>query len=211
MNENVKKRLMRTAILCLVALFIGAGLGAMQIQREMNKTAPKEKPMAGVKIGGPFALLDQDGKMVTNAAFIGKYKLIYFGFTSCPAICPTELAKMSKALNELGAQGDVIQPIFITVDPERDTPKVMKDYISLFHPRLIGLTGAKSEIDQTLKNYRIYAAKQPEEGGGYTMNHSNYIYFMSPDDELLSIYHEDDSAEFIAQELRLKAVPLPPS
>lgn len=161
-------------------------------------------PMAGAsQVGGDFALVDHTGKAVTNENFAGQYKLIYFGFTYCPAICPTELQKITLVMNELGEQAENIQPIFITVDPERDTVEVMKGYVELFHPKLVGLTGGREQIDEALKNYRVYAAKVEEpELNDYTMDHSSFIYLMSPDDQLLTMYRIEDSAAFITEDIQ---------
>lgn len=202
MKRETKKRLLRALVLSAAALVIGAGIGWIQVHNaERGADSP---PMAGVSIGGPFTLVNQDGKTVTEKNYEGKYKLIYFGFTSCPAICPTELAKMTKAMKALpSAEADKIQPLFITVDPERDDVKTMKNYVSLFHPRLQGLTGTPAQIEAIKKTYRVYAAKEePDGAGGYGVSHSSYIYFMGPRDELISIYKADDKAETIADDLR---------
>ncbi len=146
--------------------------------------------------GGPFTLVDQDNKTVTEKDFTGKFRLIYFGFTYCPAICPTELSKITNAMKGLGERGNIIQPMFITVDPERDTPEKMKNYISLFNPSLVGLTGTPDQIKQALKGYKIYAAKVQDAGmSDYTMDHSSFIYFMGPDDRLLYIFKTEDTAQ----------------
>lgn len=149
--------------------------------------------------GGPFTLVDQNGKTVTDKDYAGRYRLIYFGFTYCPAICPTELQKITAALTLLGDKGKKIQPLFITVDPERDTPEKMKGYVTLFHPSLIGLSGTRAQIDQVLKSYKIYAAKAQDPGmTEYTMDHSSLIYFMAPDGRLLRIFKIDDTAQAMA-------------
>lgn len=145
--------------------------------------------------GGPFTLTDQNGKTVTEKDLSGKYRLIFFGFTYCPAICPTELAKITNAMKGLGDQAANIQPVFISVDPERDTPEKMKSYVSLFHPSLIGLTGTSDQVKQTLKAYKVYAAKVQDDGmSDYTMDHSSFIYFIGPDDRLLHIFKTQDTA-----------------
>lgn len=208
MNPNIKSRLKRTAVLSLAALCIGALIAFVQIQNE--NAAVTQKPgapmaVAGVQIGGNFTLTDQGGNTVTEKNFAGKYKLIYFGFTFCPAVCPTELAKMTRALNMLGGKADAIQPLFITVDPDRDTPQIMGSYVKAFYPRLIGLTGTQAQIDAVLKSYRIYAKKvQTPEMSDYTMDHSSFIYLMSPDDTLIAIYRSEDTAEFIAEDIENK-------
>ncbi len=200
MNQKIKTRLKRTGLLCLIALVVGGFIGWLQVQGE--NAVIVQKPMAGIKIGGNFALTDQNGNIVTDQSFPDQYKLIYFGFTSCPAICPTELGKITKALKALGKDAGFIKPIFITVDPERDTPQVLKSYLTLFDPRFTGLTGGVEDIGTTLKSYRIYAAKKQEPGAtDYTMDHSSFIYFIAPNGDLLSIYRTADTADKIAEEV----------
>lgn len=205
MNAQIKKRLLRTLIIVVVGVGIGAMMGLYQIQGQQSAKISKPAPVAGIKIGGPFTLVNQDGETVTQDTYKGQYKLIYFGFTYCPAICPTELQKVTRALNELGKDGEKIQPIFITIDPERDTPKVMKDYVSLYHPRLVGLSGSPENVSAALKDFRIYAAKvQDETMNDYTMDHSSFIYFMDGEDNLLGLYRIEDSAEVIAADIKSK-------
>lgn len=215
MNDQTKARLKRTALLSLLALIVGGGVGYVQIQMAKTTTPSRDAPMAvaGADIGGPFTLVDQNGQTVTEKNFGGQYKLIYFGFTYCPAICPTELQKISATLKNIEKnQPDLaakIQPLFITVDPERDTPDVMREYVSLFHPRLLGLTGSQQQIDAVKKNYRIYAAQvQSETSTEYTVDHSSFIYFMGPDDTLLGIYRSTDDATMITEDIRKQMVAL---
>ncbi len=209
MNDHLKKRFVRIAALSVIGLCIGAAIGLMQIQNQnaqvINKGSFKtnENGVAGISVGGPFSLTDHTGKAATEADYAGRYKLIYFGFTYCPAICPTELQKITRALNDLGEEGQNIQPLFITIDPERDTVETMRSYVELFHPRLIGLTGSREQIDAVLKNYRVFANRvQTPEMSDYTMDHSSFIYLMSPDDALISLYRIEDSAAFIVDDIR---------
>jgi protein SCO1/2 len=215
MNDQTKARLKRTALLSLLALIVGSGVGYIQIQMAKAPSITGDAPMAvaGADIGGPFTLVDQNGKTVTEKNFGGQYKLIYFGFTYCPAICPTELQKISATLKNIEKnQPDLaakIQPLFISVDPERDTPAVLKEYVSLYHPRLIGLTGSQAQIDAVKKDYRIYSAKvESENSTDYTVDHSSFIYFMGPDDTLLGIYRSTDDAEMITKDIRKQIVAL---
>lgn len=160
-------------------------------------------PVTEDAFGGPFTLNATNGETANEKSWPDKYKLIYFGFTYCPAICPTELQKVTFAMNTLGDKASVIQPLFITVDPGRDDITKMKEYVAMFHPKLIGLTGTQEQIDTALKGYKIYAAKVQEEGmSDYTMDHSSYIYFMAPDGRLLQIYKGEDTAEGIASSVR---------
>lgn len=203
MNEQLKKRLKRTGLLSIGALILGGLIAFAQISAERGSGASQSIP--GSQVGGPFALVNQDGEAVTEQNFAGKYKLIYFGFTYCPAICPTELQKITRVLKELGPAGENIQPLFISVDPERDTPKVIKDYISMFDKRFVALTGTPAQIDQVKKDYRIYANKvQDENNSDYTVDHSSFIYLMSPDNQLISIYRMEDDAAYMVSDIQQK-------
>ncbi len=124
-------------------------------------------------VGGPFRLTDQTGKTVSDADFRGRYMLIYFGYSFCPDVCPTTLGVMAQALDKLGADSSRIVPIFITIDPARDTPKVLADYMKAFGPSFVGLTGSDAEIKAVEKEYRVYAAKRPLDNGNYGMDHSS--------------------------------------
>ncbi len=205
MNPVIKKRLIRTLTLALVALMIGGGVGWFQIKNK--KTEGKiTSAVAGTPLGGPFTLTNQTGQTVTEKLFQGRYILMYFGFASCPAVCPTELQKISKALKQLEkthpALAKNVLPVFVTVDPARDTPAVLKDYMSLYHPAFIGLTGTEKQITAMKKNYGVYAAKVTEkEGSDYSMDHSSYIYVLGPDGGLLGLYTAKDPAENISGDL----------
>lgn len=169
------------------------------------ETTP-DPAMPGVQIGGAFSLTDHNGKAVTEKDYAGSYTLVFFGFASCPEVCPTELQKMARALEILGAEKAAkIQPIFITVDPERDTPEALKAYVAEFHPKLVGLTGTAEQIEAVKKAYRVYATKQQMEGmDGYMMDHSAFTYLMGPDGANLAIYPAKDTAEQIAEDLKGK-------
>ncbi len=133
-------------------------------------------------VGGPFTLTDHTGTQVTEKDFHGTYTLIYFGYTYCPDVCPGELQLVAAALDEMGAKGEQIQPVFITVDPERDTVEQMALYVPQFHDRLIGLTGSPEEVAAAAKAYRVYYAKVDDpEATEYLMDHSSILYLMGPD------------------------------
>jgi cytochrome oxidase Cu insertion factor (SCO1/SenC/PrrC family) len=211
MNPDIKKRLIRTVILCTIALCVGLGVGAYQIkmENERRNTGDPDQPrpsVAGMKIGGPFTLMDHNGNKVTEKDFEDRYKFVYFGFTYCPAICPTELQKMNQVLAKLpGEMTAKIAPIFITIDPERDTAEVMKDYVGLFHPDLIGLTGTQPQIDFVLKSYRIFATKVDDPDlSEYTMDHSTFLYLMAPDNELVGLYRMSDDADYMVKDIKSK-------
>ena len=140
-------------------------------------------------IGGPFELVDQQGAPVTDKTFSGRYMLIYFGYGFCPDVCPTELANMAAALDALGSKSENIQPLFITVDPERDTPEFLADYVVNFHPRLIGLTGTPEQVKTAAKAYKVYYAKAGKPGeADYLMDHTSFVYLMGPDGRFLSLF-----------------------
>ncbi|GAA0730623.1 hypothetical protein GCM10009075_00880 [Sphingomonas trueperi] len=165
--------------------------------------SPGEPPLAGARIGGPFTLTDQNGKTVTDADFAGKYRIVYFGYTYCPDVCPTDLTKIGAALRVLDKQAprtaQKIVPLFITVDPERDTPAQLKQYVANFHPRLVGLTGSPQAIAQVAKAYAVAYMKQPTPSG-YLMGHTQVAYLMGPDSKpITSLPLEKDPPAIVAE------------
>ena len=157
-------------------------------------------------VGGAFTLTDHTGKRVTEKDFLGKYMLVYFGYTYCPDVCPGELQVVAAALDELGAQADQIQPVFITVDPERDTVAQMASYVPSFHDRLVGLTGSSEEIAAAAKAYRVYYAKVDDpDSTEYLMDHSSIVYLMNPSGEYVAHFpygtKPKDMATKLAQHL----------
>ncbi|MGZ5917374.1 MAG: SCO family protein [Methyloceanibacter sp.] len=155
-------------------------------------------------IGGPFTLVDQTGKTVTDADYAGRYRLIFFGFTHCADICPAELQVMVEALDRLGDKADKVVPIFITLDPERDTPTVMADYVKNFSPRLVGLTGSPEQVAAAAKAYRIIFTKveDPDSANGYTVDHSALAYLMGPDGSYVDHFAYGTGAEAMAEKLK---------
>lgn len=158
----------------------------------------------GATMGGPFELVDHNGRLVTTADFAGKFMLIYFGFTHCPDVCPTELQTMANALDMLGPDGERIAPVFITVDPERDTPEQLKGYVAAFHPKMIGLTGAPQQIADVAKAYKIYYSKaqSASASGDYQVDHTSFVYLMGPDGSLRSLFRGGISDKAMATEIR---------
>ena len=153
-------------------------------------------------IGGPFRLVDQDGKTITDADLKGKWSLVYFGYTHCPDACPTALNDMAIALDDLGPKRAEVRPVFITVDPERDTPEVLKSYVTAFDAPILALTGTPQEVAQAAKGYRVYYAKHPEAGGDYSMDHSSVIYVMDPQGRFTASFTQENSPEEIAERLK---------
>ncbi|WP_342726536.1 SCO family protein [Bradyrhizobium sp. B097] len=153
-------------------------------------------------VGGPFALTDQAGHARTDKEFRGRLMLVYFGFTTCPDVCPTDLQAIGLALDKLGADGDQVQPIFITVDPERDTAAHLAEYVPLFHPRLIGLTGSFDAIRKVADAYKVYYARVPLKDGDYTVDHTAYIYLMDRDGNYLGFFPPGTSADRMVEIIR---------
>jgi len=141
-------------------------------------------------VGGPFSLTDQYGHKKTDRDFAGRYLLIYFGYTNCPDVCPTTLSVIADAMDKIGNAGKAVVPIFITVDPDRDTPDVLKNYLSSFGPQFIGLTGPMANIAAVAKSYRVTFKKHDAVNGIYTVDHSNVIYLMGPDGHFIANYDE---------------------
>lgn len=194
-------RLKRFLILSALGLTLGAGIAGISLILDAKKNEDsKIIPLVAPNIGGAFTLVNQDGKTVTDKDFQNKYLFIYFGFASCPAICPTELQKMAEAYQDLPkAWQSRIQPVFITIDPERDTAPILKNYVELFGPEFIGLTGSTQQIDAVKKAYKVYGEKVPE-GDSYTMDHSSFIYFMSyGGDRPLAMFKAADTADKISK------------
>jgi len=190
MNESV-----RCLFVLLLALLIG---GCAQ-----RSDSP---PLKGATMGGPFTLTDQSGRRVSERDFAGKYRLVYFGFTFCPDVCPTDLATIGAGLRRFEAKDAAraarVQPLFITVDPARDTPDVLRRYVANFHPRLIGLTGSEAEIADVARRYRVfYERGEPAAGGGYNVNHSEMIVLYGPQGEPIATVPHDQGAEAVAAEL----------
>ena len=160
-------------------------------------------PSAGAAaIGGPFSLVDQDGRTVTDKDLRGHPFLVFFGFTHCPDVCPTALFEMSEVLGKLGSDAQKVSALFVTIDPERDTPAEMKDYLSSFNPRLVGLTGDPAAIAAVAKEYRVYVKKVPLDNGDYTMDHTALVYLMDKDGRFVTPFNLQRSAEDAAADLR---------
>lgn len=188
-------------IFAVLVLLIAAGLAGYAW---LNRQAGDPQGTGVALVGGPFTLTDHNGREVTEKTFLGKYMLVFFGFTFCPDICPTELQVISAALDQMGPAGEAIQPVFITVDPARDTPDVLKAYLSNFGPRLIGLTGTPEQIAAAAKAYRVYYAKAANSSAdeNYMMDHSTIIYLMGPDGRFLRHMPYTSDAAKLAAELK---------
>jgi len=185
--------------LAIILSFLAMGLAAVYIFT-MERPQPIPRGEGEALIGGPFALTTHTGEAVTDQSFEGKALLVYFGFTFCPDICPTDLQKLSAALDQLSAkERSKIVPLFITIDPERDTVDAMADYVGHFHPDLIGLTGTPAEIKQAADAYRAYYEKVEDDSStaGYTMSHSNLIYVMDQNHKFVTVITKKDGPDKI--------------
>jgi protein SCO1 len=195
---NVPERSFRAvwvlgAFLCGLVLVLGAILFV---------TARSASIPAIAAVGGPFHLIDQDGKAVSDEDMKGRPFLVFFGFTHCPDVCPTTLFDMSQMLHALGPDAGRIGVLFVTVDPERDTPAVLKDYLSNFDPHLRGLTGDAAAVSAALKAFRVYAKKVPLEGSDYTMDHTAVVYLMDKNGHFVAPFNMKRTAEAEAADLR---------
>jgi protein SCO1 len=188
------------AVLLGGLVILGAGVFLGLAHRDTPRGAAGT--LLASAVGGPFRLVDQNGKMVTDADLKGKWSLVYFGYTHCPDACPTALNDIAVALDELGPKRGAVRPVFITVDPERDTPEVLKAYVTAFDTPILALTGTPEEIAQAAKSYRVYYAKHPEAGGDYSMDHTSVIYVMDPQGRFTASFTHESSPEEIAERLK---------
>ncbi len=167
---------------------------------------PGQAPrLPSIAIGGPFSLETSDGRTVTDQTYRDKWQLIYFGYTLCPDACPTALNDIVSAMQELGPLAAQVQPIFITIDPERDTPKVMGEYVKAFDDRIVGLTGSPKQIAAAARAFRVYYAKAADKDApdGYLMDHSSVIYVMHPGDfRFVATFTHETSPDQMAERLR---------
>lgn len=174
--------------------------GAVSASAEDTVSVP-----AGVPIGGPFKLTDEKGRLVTDADYRGRWMLVFFGYTNCPDECPLTLQKMATTLQELGPLADRIAPLFITVDPRRDTPEKLASYLANFDTRITGLTGSDEQIAAVAKAYRVYYEPgQHEQSGADLVNHSTFLYLMSPSGKLNALFSQDVTAEKLTAALRTR-------
>ena len=190
----------------LCAMLLGLGIAAPALAQAPERSAAELMDAVmwnREPVGGPFALVDHNGKRRTDADFRDKLMLVYFGFTYCPDVCPTDLQSIGLALDRLGPAGEAVQPLFVTVDPERDTAEHLAAYVPLFHPRLIGLTGDASAVRDAANAYKVYYAKVPTAGAAdYTVDHSGFIYLMDRDGRYLGFFPPGTPPDRVADVIR---------
>jgi protein SCO1 len=199
-NPRRPPRFALVAIVFAGVLVIAAGVLLTLALRETPRGAAGTALASA--IGGQFQLIDQNGKPFSDADLKGKWHLVFFGYTHCPDACPTALNEMSLALDRLGIKRDEIGVVFITVDPERDTPDVMKSYVQSFDAPIVALTGSPAAVAQAAKAYRVFYAKHPRADGDYDMDHSAVIYVMNPEGRFTATFTPDSSADAIVQRLQ---------
>lgn len=190
-----------TRIITVIAAFLG-GLAIFSVAIFMVSGRLPTPIPAPSAIGGPFRLVDQTSAPVTEADLKGKPSLMFFGFTHCPDICPTALFDMTQVFKALGKDGDKVQAYFVSVDPERDTPDILKEYLSSFDPRLRGLTGDPAAVAAMEKAYRVYSKKIPLDAGGYTMDHTALVYLMDKEGRFVAPFNLKRKPEEAAADLK---------
>ena len=187
-------------------LVLGAGLAGLVLSFAivllLNDSLSSPSGNRTADIGGPFRLTDQNGRSFTDQDLKGRPFLVFFGFTHCPEVCPTTLFEVSEIMRKLGTDADRVGALFVTIDPERDTSPVLKDYLSSFDPHLFGLTGDLAEITAVAKAYRVYFKKIPLEGEDYTMDHTAIVYLMDKRGKFVSPFNLKRSADVLAADLR---------
>jgi protein SCO1/2 len=193
MNAQQKKLLLPIAILALgLVSLIGA---AFFILRDTGSKSP------AAAVGGPFSMIDHHGARVSEASYRGGPMIVFFGFTHCPDVCPTTLFEMSEVLRQIPKERKVAA-LFVTVDPERDTPEKLKDYLSSFDSRIFGLTGPRADVDAMLKTFRVYARKVPQEGSDYTMDHTAIVYLMDKQGRFVNALNMQQPPAQISREIQ---------
>jgi protein SCO1/2 len=198
MNTTTDRAPSNSTIYAIIGLLVAVLLLAAGGYLYLSGSQP-----GALTVGGPFALIDGDGKPVTDQTWHGKYLLVYFGYTYCPDVCPTTLSNVADAMDKLGSKADRIQPLFITVDPKRDTPPVVKQYAAAFGPRIVGLTGSPEQIAAAAKAYRVYYAEHRTGPGpdDYSMDHSSVLYLMGPEGRFIAPLRADQDGPEIAAAL----------
>jgi protein SCO1 len=190
---------LRRLALPMIAFVIG--LATLAITAVLT-LAPTSRPAGAASVGGPFKLVDQDGRTVTDRDFIGAPHLVFFGFTRCPDVCPTKLFELSEVLRATGDKGRNLRALFVSIDPERDTPEALKTYLASFDPRIVGLTGDPDAVQATTRAYRAFARKVPLKDGDYTMDHTAIVYLMDKNGQFVAPFSLKRKPEEAAAELR---------
>jgi protein SCO1/2 len=203
MNRNAMSKLVSTR---RAALLAGAFAGLLAVTGCGGTSQTAERPpLEGSSVGGPFTLVDKNGQTVRWSDFAGKYRIVYFGYTFCPDACPTDMQATMRGLDIYAkahpALAADIRPMFISIDPQRDTPKIVGEFAAAFSPRLIGLTGTPTQVDQAAKAFAVYHTRGASTPGGYLMDHSRIVYLMGRNGEPLAMLAADKGPQAVAADL----------
>lgn len=196
---------MRGRLVIIVVVVVAAlvAMAAVAWQLTLSPVPRRVETAYGeAAVGGPFSLVDHTGRGVNDADFRGKVLVVFFGFASCPDFCPTRLTEVAAALDALGPRAAEVAPLFITIDPERDTPAVIGDFVARIHPALVGLTGSAAAVAAVATAYRVFYARGKAVSGGYLMDHSALLYVMGRDGKFLGVLTTNADADTIAETLR---------
>jgi len=206
-KKLLERRALNIALGILLGLVLAGGVTVLQIGKDKARVAEMKDAAMHPQtpgLGGPFTLINQDGKTITDGDYRGKYLLVYFGYTFCPDMCPTGLTSIAHTLDQLGADAVKVQPLFITIDPARDTPAVLKNYVQSFNPSIAGLSGSAEQIAAVAKEYQVYYAREDmdDDSSEYMMDHSSLIYLMDPSGKFIASFPEDVAPETLTNALR---------
>lgn len=198
---------LKIGVVAALGLALGGLIALLALPDARQKLLQAAAPVATVgkaQVGGPFMLTDHTGKAVTDADYRGKFLLVYFGFTNCPDVCPTGLQVIAQALDQLGPLAEKITPVFVSLDPERDTPQALGEYVKAFHPRLVGLTGTPDQVAAVARAYRVYFKKVKDEKStaGYTLDHTSIIYIMDAKGEFVAHFTHATAVDAIVSRLQ---------
>lgn len=200
-NKVPTRRRLSAALILSLALLVG-GLGILAAVVHFTMPRGGQLASSSSAIGGAFSLVDQSGKPFTEKDLTGKPSLVFFGFTHCPDICPTKLFEITQMLDSLGTDAGKVNVVFITVDPERDTTELLSTYLGSFHAGIRGLTGTEEQVTQAMRGYRAFGRKVPLDGGGYTMDHTTFVYLMDKQGQFVSTFDVARDPAKAAQDLR---------
>jgi len=202
---------LKIALVALVISILTVVGTTAWLMSEINSGTSSRTSFTNVQLGGPFTLTDHTGNHVSNTDFYDHFMLIYFGYTHCPDVCPTELSNIATALDILGPQAENIVPLFITLDPQRDTPEALANYVPLFHERLVGLTGTETEVAAVAKAYSVFYEKiESERTTDYTLKHTTLIYLIRPDGKLVESFPHGTTPTEISDAIRTQ-IPVAPT
>src|SRR4051794_18635980 len=196
-----------TVLLASAAVLLGLasiGVAWWDVRGGRDPTPPATGPgiIAAAPAGGPFTMVDHAGRTVTDRTYSGKYLLVFFGYTHCPDVCPTTLDRITQVMEALGPDGEAVQPLFVSVDPKRDTPEVLAAYVTHFHPRIVGLTGSPEQVEAMATAYRAYFAAQDDDTGDYSVDHTAFEYLTGPDGKNRYVFTAAAEPERVAEVIR---------